>query len=177
MADIIEMLNKKSKTELVELIEELITDGDLLVENLTKHIKVIEMTEYEITIIEKLKTNLSLLLEEKEYITQCLNKRTNTKISTIFSGNKKFDAFLVGYKLNKYFDMLWKNYPKRTAKETAKKAFNKFIKDFKYGVVDKIIIELDERIKKYAQQCEELGTDDKYILMFSTYLNQKRFND
>jgi len=177
MADIVEMLNKKSKTELLELIQELLINGDLFEENLLKCIMITEMTEYEVMIVDKLKSKLSLLVEEKEYIAQCLDKRTNTKTSTILFGNKKFDAFLVGYKLNKYFDMLWKNYPKRTAKETAKKAFNKFIKDFKYGVVDKIIIELDERIKKYAQQCEELGTDDKYILMFSTYLNQKRFND
>lgn len=176
--EIEKQLNSKTKNELITLIMSMIEDELLSAENLLKYLIPKNLNEFEIHILEKLKIGKQSLTEaEIEFVQVCLAKKQNVKISSILSSTKKFEASVVKYKLNKCFNILWKLYPKKVGKSVGEKAFNKYISQFKYGMLNEVIKNLSYQVHKYAKWCEQNGTEYQFILMFSTYFNQKRFLD
>lgn len=170
-------LNAKTKNELVYLMVGLVENNLLLAEKLLKYLTPKSLNEFEIHILEKLKNSITLTQAEIEFVQNCLEKKQNVKISSILSNSRSFEASVVKYKLRKCFNLLWKLYPKKAGKSVGEKAFYKYISQFKYGVLNEVIKNLSYQMHKYAKKCEENGVEQQFILMFSTYFNQKRFLD
>ena len=63
----------------------------------------------------------------------------------------------------------------RKLAEIAYKAFVKVFYEFKYGDIDKAFMQLKKRLEQYIYSIQ--GNDKQFILHFSTWLNQKRWND
>ena len=70
-----------------------------------------------------------------------------------------------------YFDRFWESYPRKEAKQTAKKAFEKLNPD---EALLQTILEAIERFKRSAQWQEENG---RFIPHPSTWINQRRWED
>lgn len=175
MCDFVVELNKKSKNEIVDILLEMIENKDLQEEILGKYIKTEELSTYQQTIVDKLKNEIPLTEEEIIYTKNCLSKRNNAKINTILAGNKKFDAYLVDYKLQKYFENAWKIYPLKVGKELGKKAFYKLLGVEKYSELTNKGNYITQRIKAYNDYCDENDKDKQYILHFSTFCNTKKY--
>lgn len=175
LEDVLTALNKKTKTQLVDLFEEMINGGDISLNNLLKYLEISGFTDEERVICEKLDNNFVLNAKEKSYISTCLDKRGKAKISTILEGNKKFDKFIVEYKLNRYFVIAWTHYPRRIGKDLGKKAFFKLLKDKRLRELDNYCKYIIQRIEKYKEYCEENETDEQFILHFSTFCNSKKY--
>ena len=134
-----------------------------------------ELSEQEKLIIDNLKNGKDLTLEEKTHIAEITKPKLKVKCKSLIKSKNKFIAFIVEYKINTLFNILWKNYPKKVGREIAHKAFVKVFYEFKYGDVDKAFMQLKKRLEKYIYSIQ--GNDKQFILHFSTWLNQKRWND
>jgi hypothetical protein len=172
---ILEELNKKTKTELINLFEEMLQNGDLLKDNIEKYFLAQELSTYEQEIVDKLKSKQPLSNMNKEYISECLNKRQKTKVSTIFSGKNKFDSFIVEFKLKNYFDKAYSIYPRKVGKELGYKAFVKLLANVKYVDLSKYAQYILNKIQLYANQCAENETEEQFILHFATFCNSKKY--
>ena len=72
------------------------------------------------------------------------------------------------------FEELWKAKPKRAGSNPKELARIKFLRAVANGVDPEKIV---AAAHAWAKQERENGTEEKYIAMVSTWLNQKRFND
>lgn len=70
-----------------------------------------------------------------------------------------------------YFDRFWESYPRKEAKQTAKKAFEKLNPD---EAILQTMLEAIERFKGSAQWREENG---RFIPHPATWINQRRWED
>ena len=70
-----------------------------------------------------------------------------------------------------YFDRFWESYPRKEAKQTAKKAFEKLNPD---EALLQTMLEAIERFKGSAQWLEENG---RFIPHPATWINQRRWED
>lgn len=70
------------------------------------------------------------------------------------------------------FDLFYKAYPRKVSKNPARTAWKKLIKDATFDP-DLVI----RNAENFAQTCELLKTETRYILHPSTFLNQKRYED
>ena len=69
------------------------------------------------------------------------------------------------------FDALWAEYPKKNGKKNAFESYQRALKD---GVTDEVIA---DGIKRYKEHIATKHTEDKYILIGSSYFQQRRWED
>lgn len=69
------------------------------------------------------------------------------------------------------FDALWAEYPKKNGKKNAFESYQRALKD---GVTDEVIA---DGIKRYKEHIATKHTEDKYILIGSSYFKQRRWED
>lgn len=69
------------------------------------------------------------------------------------------------------FEALWAEYPKKNGKKNAFESYQRALKD---GVTDEVIA---DGIKRYKEHIATKHTDDKYILIGSSYFQQRRWED
>lgn len=173
--NIVEELNKKSKIEIINLIEDMIENGDLQHSAVEKHLQTKELSTYEQEIVDRLISKQPLSEKDKEYISECLSKRQKTRVSTIFSGKNNFDAFIVEFKLKNYFEKAYSIYPRKVGKELGYKAFIKLLSNVKHCDLEKYIQYIISKIQWYSNQCIENETEEQFILHFSTFCNSKKY--
>lgn len=69
------------------------------------------------------------------------------------------------------FEALWAEYPKKYGKKNAFESYQRALKD---GVTDEVIA---DGIKRYKEHIATKHTEDKYILIGSSYFQQRRWED
>lgn len=69
------------------------------------------------------------------------------------------------------FEALWAEYPKKNGKKNAFESYQRALKD---GVTDEVIA---DGIRRYKEHIAEKHTEDKYILIGSSYFQQRRWED
>lgn len=69
------------------------------------------------------------------------------------------------------FESLWEEYPKKNGKKNAFESYKRALKD---GVTDEVIA---DGIKRYKEHIATKHTEDKYILIGSSYFQQRRWED
>lgn len=69
------------------------------------------------------------------------------------------------------FEALWEEYPKKNGKKNAFESYQRALKD---GVTDEVIA---DGIKRYKEHIAAKHTEDKYILIGSSYFQQRRWED
>lgn len=171
---VIEKLENKTKNDLLDIVENFL-ECEILTEDDFDFLFEDELSTEEKQIIQLLKDKQSLSIEQKEYVEECLNKKGNVKTKSILRSKNAFLSFLVQFKIDYYFDVAWKNYPKKVGKELGKKAFVKLVTECKEKELATNCKYVIERIQKYANYCEDNNTDQQYILQFSTFCNSKKY--
>lgn len=79
--------------------------------------------------------------------------------------------------IDKYnFEQIWKVYPRKKGKASSYTSFLKFVNDGKK--IDNVKYKLDaeqiaKAVIKYAKECEENKTEERYIMHGSTFFNGK----
>lgn len=176
MQDIIEKLNNMSKSEIIDIIVDVLENEKVDKSVFEKRITAEDYTPEEQIIVDKLQKQQSITQDELNYIKERLCKRANTRIRTVLSGNgKKFDAFLVNAKLNQYFNLCWSHYPRKVGKIESEKAFKKIVSEKKLGLLNQYCEFIVKRIDAYVEMCRENNTEEQYILHFSTFCNSKKY--
>lgn len=170
-----ELLNKLTKIELIDFINELISNNELTTETIKNYLCVKEMSSEEVEILDKLKNSISLNETEKQLIRVALDKRNNTKLNSILHGKDKFIKSLVEIKIQKYFSLCWENYPKKVGKSVGYKAFVKLVRDFKLKDFDSGCMYILQKIKSYKQTCENEQKEEQFIMHFATFCNSKKY--
>ena len=69
------------------------------------------------------------------------------------------------------FEALWAEYPKKNGKKNAFESYKRALKD---GVTDEVIA---DGIKRYKEHIATKHTEEKYILIGSSYFQQRRWED
>lgn len=169
------ILNSVERQKLELFIESLVEQEIISQIDIENYFIGNELSEQEKLIIDDLKNGTDLSLEEKTHIGEITKSKFKVKCRSLIKSQNKFIAFIVEYKINTLFNMLWKNYPKKVGREIAHKAFVKVFYEFKYGDIDKAFMQLKKRLEQYIYSIQ--GNDTQFILHFSTWLNQKRWND
>lgn len=101
-----------------------------------------------------------------------LDESKKTEIPKIEDRRKKIEDRRIEKELKeKAFDRFWESYPRKEAKPTAKKAFEKLNPD---EVLLKTMLEAIQRFKETSQWQEENG---RFIPHPATWLNQRRWED
>lgn len=176
MENIIEELNKLTKTEIIDIIVDVLENEKVDKSVFEKRITAEDYTPEEQIIVDKLQKQQSITQDELNYIKERLEKRANTKIKTVLSsGGKKFDAFLVNVKLIQYFKACWHRYPRKVGKTESEKAFKKLVSEQKLGLLNQYCEFIIKRIDAYVEMCKENNTEEQYILHFSTFCNSKKY--
>lgn len=175
MEELNSLLEKKTKTELIDLICSFVSNGELSMQSLQDSVMENGLTEQEIEIINKVKRQETLTTTELEYINKRLDKRKHSKVNSLIKGSNKFDSFLVSTKLDGFFNLAWKKYPKKVGKELGKKSFVKLIADKRLEELTPYCSYVIKRIEKYTQYCIDHDTEEQYILHFSTFCNSKKY--
>ena len=177
MEELIEKLEKKSKTEIISIIENFLMSGEVPTKMFEKYITAEDYTPQEQAIVDKLQEKKALTQSDLEYIKERLMKRANTKIKTILSGasGKKFDSFIVKAKIDTYFAISWQHYPRKVGKAEGEKAFTKLVSEQKLGLLNQYCEFIIKKIDKYMEQCQDNDTEEQFIMHFSTFCNSKRY--
>lgn len=176
MKNIIEELNKMTKTEIIDIIADILDNEKIDKSMFEKRLTAEDYTPEEQLIVDKLQTQQCITQNELNYIKERLNKRANTKIKTILlSGGKKFDAFIVKAKLDQYFSICWSHYPRKIGKAEGEKAFNKLVSEQKLSLLSQYCEFVLKRIDKYVEYCQNNDTEEQFIMHFSTFCNSKRY--
>jgi len=169
------ILEKVERQQLIAYIETLVNEELITEQDIVDYFSPQPLTEEQTNIVVKLKEKNDLTLEEKEIISVAIQPKQNIKAKSLLKGKSAFVKFLVEYKLDTMFNVLWKNYPRKVSMQVSKKAFIKLFSELKYKDLDKVFVELRNRLQSYIYSCQ--GKDQQFILHFSTWLNQKRWND
>lgn len=172
---IINTLNKLSKNEIIDLLDELIVNNKLTEQSITEHLIIKEMSNEESEIVNKLTHSCSLEENEKVYIKDVLEKKNNTKIDSLLHNKNKFIKALTEFKVQRFFTLAWGNYPKKVGKQLGYKAFIKLIKDSKLKDLDHICAYILQKIKEYKQMCERENKEEQFIMHFATFCNSKKY--
>lgn len=176
MNKIEEELDKRTKKELIDIIYSIIEDYSLSEDILDNYITAKDLTSTESIIMDKIKNTKDILTdEEKKYIKDLLSKKQNIKISSAIKNTNKFLAFLIETKINKYFDLCWKIYPRAVGKQLGKKSFYKLLEDRKVSQLDDVCKYIYNKVQIYQKMCKDNGTEEQYILHFSTFCNSKKY--
>lgn len=171
----INTLNKLSKNEIIDLLDELIASNRLTEQSITEHLIVKEMSNEENEIVNKLTHSCSLEENEKQYIKDTLDKKINVKIDSLLHSKDKFIKALAEFKAQHYFSLAWNIYPKKVGKQLGYKAFIKLIKDSKLKDLDHICAYILQKIKEYKQMCERENKEEQFIMHFATFCNSKKY--
>lgn len=172
---VLEELDKLTKTDLLDIIENFIESGILECEDFDFLIDNGELSTEQIEVIHKLKNKEILSDEDKQLINSAIEKKAKTKTKSLAKSKDKFLSFLAEFKIDYWFNIAWINYPKKVGKELGKKAFVKLVSDCKFGELDTNCRYVISRIKKYTEYCEDNGTEQQFILQFSTFCNSKKY--
>lgn len=172
---IINTLNKLSKNEIIDLLDELIVNNKLTEQSITEHLVIKEMSNEESEIVNKLTHSCSLEENEKVYIKDVLEKKNNTKIDSLLHNKNKFIKALTEFKVQRFFTLAWENYPKKVGKQLGYKAFIKLIRDSKLKELDRICAYILQKIKEYKQMCERENKEEQFIMHFATFCNSKKY--
>lgn len=73
--------------------------------------------------------------------------------------------------LSPYFETLWKHYPRKTNKQTARRTFAKLFKGLNEQQVKDKANKIWTLQKRYAQECLDQNREMQYICHYSTWLN------
>jgi hypothetical protein len=171
----VEILDKAERQQLIAFIEALVSDNIIEENDIQDFFNAKPLTENEKAIISKLKEKQELSLEEKKVISDAIGSKQNIKVKSLIKGKSAFIKFLVEWKLDTMFNVLWKSYPRKVGLQNGKKSFIKLFSEFKYKDIDIAFKQFKTRLKKYIYDCQ--GKDQQFILHFSTWINQKRWND
>ena len=134
-----------------------------------------ELNREEIEILDKLKNSISLNDTDQQYIKTTLEKRNNTKVNSLLHSKDKFVKALIEIKVQGYFTLSWKAYPKKVGKSVGYKAFVNLVKDFKLKDLDTNCKYILQKIHAYKQTCENEQKEEQYIMHFSTFCNSKKY--
>lgn len=170
-----ELLNKLTKNELIDLINELITNNELTSDIIKNYLCIKDMSNEELNILEKIKNSISLNDIEKEYIQNVLDKRNNTKLNSLLHGKDKFIKAIIEIKIKNYFSICWENYPKKVGKLVGYKSFVKLVRDFKLKDLNSKCMYILQKIKQYKQNCENEQKEEQFIMHFTTFCNSKKY--
>lgn len=169
------LLDRLSKSELINLLDTLITNNSVLEQAIQENLVIKEMSNEEMQIIDKLNNSCSLNENEKAYIKDVLEKKNNTKIDSLLHNKNKFIKALTEFKVQRFFTLAWENYPKKVGKQVGYKAFVKLVKDFKLKDLDNTCMYILQKIKQYKQTCENNQTEEQFIMHFATFCNSKKY--
>ena len=176
MENIIEELNKLTKTEIIDIIVDVLENEKVDKSVFEKRITAEYYTPEEQIIVDKLQKQQSITQDELNYIKERLEKRANTRIRTILFGvGKKFDTFLVRIKLSQYFTAIWRIYPRKVGKAQAEKAFEKLVSEQKLGLLNQYCEYIMKKVGAYIEMCQDNNTEEQYILHFSTFCNSRKY--
>lgn len=176
MDEIIEKLNKKTKSEIIDIVCDMIDAGEIYEDAIKNRITVIDYNPEEQVIIDKLVAKEALTADELEYTQHSLSYRGNAKIRSVLNGSgKRFDAFLVNAKIKQYFNAIWKIYPRKVGKEMGLKAFTKLVGEKKLSQLKEYCEYIAKRVTQYIDYCEQNNVEEQYILHFSTFCNSKKY--
>lgn len=169
------LLDRLSKSELMNLLDTLITNNSVLEQAIQENLVIKEMSNEEMQIIDKLNNSCSLNENEKAYIKDVLEKKNNTKIDSLLHNKNKFIKVLTEFKVQRFFTLAWENYPKKVGKQVGYKAFVKLVKDFKLKDLDNTCMYILQKIKQYKQTCENEQKEEQFIMHFATFCNSKKY--
>ena len=169
------ILDKAERQQLIAFIEALVSDNIIEENDIQDFFNAKPLTENEKAIISKLKEEKELSLEDKKVITDIMNTKQNIKVKSLIKGKNAFVKFLVEWKLDTMFSVLWKFYPRKVGLQNGKRAFVRLFSEFKYKDIDIAFKQFKTRLEKYTYDCQ--GKDQQFILHFSTWINQKRWSD
>jgi hypothetical protein len=170
-----ELLNKMTKQELINLILEFCEDGKLNASMVEEYLSPKQITPDQRAVLLKLQNKEPLTDTDLSFVASSLQKKENTKIASILKGRDLFVEELVQYKINSFFNGIWKIYPRKVGKEMGLKAFTKLVSEYKYKDLKRYCEFVYNRVKRYIEHCEESGTEEQYILHFSTFCNSKKY--
>ena len=160
--------------------------------NWTKSPKIVEIIRKEQKdvksehIVDLITEKISIILGEKEDTLSIgyqypSNSNTNTNSNDILEDGFKFkdsEEDSIGKKiqskniaLNSEFDEVWKLYPNKQGRETARSAY---IKARKEGISRE---EIEDGVKRYVEYCKAKSLDKQYIKHGSTWFNKRSWND
>ena len=123
--------------------------------------------ERKITIIDAVSKN-NLLMISRKLPTELAGN--SDKVSRK-SANHTLDDTKDNNNTNSFFDLFWKEYPKKTAKQDALKAFDKL------NVDTKLLETILSAIKKQMSSTQWQQNNGQYIPQPATWLNGKRWED
>lgn len=175
MHNIIEELSKKTKKEIIDILCALIDNAQLSEKALGNYLTARDYSSQEKTIIDKLENGKELTADEISYATLALQKQANIKIKTIITSKNKFDEYLVKKKIAQYFEMIWKQYPRKVGKVVGLNAFAKLLQEQKLSNLKAYCSYILQRVIIYAEYCQTNGIEEPYIMHFSTFCNSKKY--
>lgn len=170
-----ELLDKMTKQQIIDLVCELCECGKIESAIIERELTPKQITNEQKAILVKLRNKEQLTDTDLSFIADTLQKKENTKITSILKGKDLFAEELVQYKINSFFNSIWKIYPRKVGKEMGLKAFTKLVSEYKYKDLKKYCEFVFKKVTQYAEQCEENGTEEQYILHFSTFCNSKKY--
>lgn len=170
--EITEKLESLSKKELTAIIERLIADGKITENDVIYPEEKISLEES--NILTKLKNKIDLTAEEEKYLREKLDKKKNVQIISIIKG-KSFLSEIVKFKIDFYFNLCWKIYPKKVGKDLALKSFYKLYEKTKLDDIDVLSKYIYKRVQTYTNYVIESKTESQFIMHFSTFCNSKKY--
>lgn len=175
--EILEILEKYSKKDLLNLIEAMIDNQDLSFDGLLKYIDVPEnqMSDNEKIICNKIKLKEELTESESEYVNKVIYLANKRKIGNVLKNKNSFVSFVLLKKIEQIFDQAWLIYPRKVGKSEGAKAFIKLFNDVKVQDFLTTAKHIITKIKNYATNCADNGTEQQFIMHFSTFCNSKRY--
>lgn len=173
---ILTALKNLTKTELIDIIDELLADEDFSFEGLCKKLTTeSKMSADEEVVKDKILNQQELTTTDNELIKETLEKIKNRKIGNIIKAKSSFDGFLVNRKLQYVFEKCWDIYPRKVGKQQGAKAFLKLFNDVKYANFKATAEYIVRKIIEYKNDCERENKESQYILHFATFCNSKKY--
>lgn len=179
MAEIEQVLAKLknlTKKELINIFEELLTQGTLSLDGLNSYFSnESKMTQEEEIIYEKLLAQDSLTDEDRIFVKNALAKVENRKVGNLIKAKSSFVGFLINRNLQYVFEKCWKIYPRKVGKQQGAKAFVKLFSDIKYKDLTATAQYILTKITEYRNDCEKDNREEQYIMHFGTFCNSKKY--
>ena len=134
-------------------------DGWVVIKNFIKHQK-----QGSPMVLKGIKAELEQIPERLRAYTYPMDtlSHPNPNLNSNSNLNPKADAL---------FDQLWKEYPKKVGKETARIAFKKLKPN------EELTAKISAAIVRFKKTDQWKDNEGRYIPHFSTFLNQQRFED
>lgn len=169
------LLNTKTKKELIDIILELVEQGYIESKMFNYYFNAEKLSEVENNIVTTVTAKLPLTQTEKDYINKTQIKMANRKIGNILKGGNEFEKFILERTLKTAYEEIYKKYPRKVDQSGGYKAFAKLLSDKKFKDCSECVNYVFKKVVDYAKNCDECGTEQRFILLPSTFFNSKKY--